>query len=69
MTKAYIWQLGRWTITTKLVKNGVWRWYSTADTVKTYKITSFSKGSNALTHKGAIKEIKDEYTQYITDEV
>lgn len=68
VTKAYIWKLGRWTVTTKLVKNGVWRWYSTSDTDKSAKsIQGFSTGSNALTFKGAMKEIVSEYGEQPND--
>jgi hypothetical protein len=69
VTKAYIWKLGRWTVTTKLVKNGVWRWYSTSDKDNlSQTIIGFSCGSNALTFKGAMKEIVSEYGEQLTNQ-
>lgn len=57
----YVWTMGLWTVHTRLVKNGVWRWYSTSDNSGVRSIRSFSVGSNALTHRGAIKEARRKY--------
>lgn len=52
-TKAYIWVLGTRTITTKLVKNSLWRWRSTSTDPR-----QVDAGSDALTHWGAIRQLR-----------
>lgn len=50
VVRAYLWEYRGHKIITRLVKNGIWRWYSTSPTL--------AFGSNSIMHWHVIKYAK-----------